>query len=113
MLAEEFGSSIEPNAQTYVERNQAGTQKMGLLVDELLNLARVGRHALSLQPTQLNSMVEERVAMLQADCAGRQVERVVGDLPAVDCDPVLVQQIFQNLPATALQFNPPPAAPVG
>jgi PAS domain S-box-containing protein len=109
MLAEEFGSSLDPNAQHYVERIQAGTQKMGLLVDELLNLARVGRHALCLQPTQLNSMVEEMVAMLQADCAGRQVEWVIGDLPAVECDPVLVKQIFQNLLANALKFTRPRA----
>src|SRR6266849_1086663 len=109
MLVEEFGSSLDPNAQHYVERIQAGTQKMGLLVDELLNLARVGRHALSLQPTQLNSMVEEMVAMLQADCAGRQVEWVIGDLPAVECDPVLVKQIFQNLLANALKFTRPRA----
>jgi light-regulated signal transduction histidine kinase (bacteriophytochrome) len=47
LLVEEFGSSLDPNAQHYVERIQSGTQKMGVLVDELLNLARVGRHALS------------------------------------------------------------------
>src|SRR5260370_21021625 len=110
MLVEEFGSSLDPNAQHYVERIQAGTQKMGLLVDELLNLARVGRHALSLQPTQLNSMVEEMVAMLQADCAGRQVEWVIGDLPAVERDPVLLKQIFQNLLPNALKFARPLAA---
>src|SRR6266852_534071 len=57
MLVEEFGSTLDPNAQHYVERIQAGTQKMGLLVDELLNLARLGRHALTLQPTGLNSII--------------------------------------------------------
>ncbi len=45
MLVEEFGSTLDPTAQHYLDRIQAGTHKMGLLVDELLNLARVGRHA--------------------------------------------------------------------
>ncbi len=45
LLLEEFGATLDPDARRYVERIQAGTQKMGLLVDELLNLARVGRHA--------------------------------------------------------------------
>src|SRR5216683_3380235 len=105
MLVEEFGSSLDPNAQHYVERIQAGTQKMGLLVDELLNLARVGRHALSLQPTQLNSTVAEVIAILQPESEGREVEWVIADLPAVECDPVLVKQIFQNLLANALKFT--------
>jgi len=104
---EEFGSSLDPNAHRYVERIQAGTQKMGLLVDELLNLARVGRHALSLQPTKLNSIVAEVIAILQPDSQGREVKWAIADLPAVECDPVLVKQIFQNLLANALKFTRP------
>jgi light-regulated signal transduction histidine kinase (bacteriophytochrome) len=104
---EEFGSTLDPNAQQYLERIQAGAQKMGVLVDELLNLARVGRHALRLQPMQLNVMVAEVIAILQPDCEGRQVEWMIADLPAVECDPVLVKQIFQNLLANALKFTRP------
>jgi len=107
LLVEEFGSSLDPDAQHYVERIQSGTQKMGVLVDELLNLARVGRHALSLQPTKLNSIVAEVIAILQPDSQGRQVEWIIADLPAVECDPVLVKQVFQNLLANALKFTRP------
>ena len=113
LLVEEFGSSLDPNAQHYVERIQSGTQKMGVLVDELLNLARVGRHALSLQPTRLNSIVAEVIAILQPDSLGRQVDWAIADLPAVDCDPVLVKQVFQNLLANALKFTRPPIGAAG
>ena len=82
---------------------------MNLLVDELLNLARVGRHALSRQTTGLNSMVAEVIAMLQPETEGREVQWVVADLPAVDCDPILVKQIFQNLLANAIKFTRPRA----
>jgi light-regulated signal transduction histidine kinase (bacteriophytochrome) len=109
LLVEEFGSNLDPTAQKYVERIQAGTQRMGLLVDELLNLARLGRHALRLQPTGLNAMVAEMLAILQAESAGRQVDWVIADLPAVACDPVLVRQIFQNLLSNALKFTRPRA----
>ena len=112
LLVEEFGSTLDPNAQQYLERIQAGAQKMGVLVDELLNLARVGRHALNLQPTQLNAMVAEVIAILQPDCQGRQVEWIIADLPAAACDPVLVKQIFQNLLANALKFTRPRARAV-
>ena len=107
MLTEEFGPALDPGAQHYVARIQKGTQEMGLLVDELLNLARVGRHSLSPRPTGLNSIVAEVIAILQPDSEGRQVEWSIADLPAVECDPVLVKQIFQNLLANALKFTRP------
>jgi PAS domain S-box-containing protein len=105
MLMEEFGSTLDPGAQHYLDRIQAGTQKMGLLVDELLNLAKVGRHAIARQTTRLNAIVEEVVTMLGPDVQGREVQWVIGDLPLVECDPVLVKQIFQNLLANALKFT--------
>jgi PAS domain S-box-containing protein len=118
LLREEFGSTLDPHAQHYLERIQTGTQEMGLLVDELLNLARVGRQALNRQPTRLNSIVAEVVTILQPEIEGRNVEWVIADLPVVDCDPVLVKQIFQNLLANALKFTRPRvgtdgSAPVG
>jgi PAS domain S-box-containing protein len=112
LLVEEFGSTLDPSAQQYLGRIQAGAQKMGVLVDELLNLARVGRYALRLQPTKLDSMVAEVIAILQPDCEGRQVKWMIADLPTVKCDPVLVKQIFQNLLANALKFTRPRAPAV-
>ena len=105
MLVEEFGSSLDPGAHHYLDRIQAGTQKMGLLVDELLNLAKVGRHAINRQATGLNAIVEEVVTMLEPDVQGRAVQWEIADLPMVECDPVLVKQIFQNLLANALKFT--------
>jgi len=43
--------------------------------------------------------------LLELDCAGRQVKWLIADLPAVECDPVLVKQVFQNLLANALKFT--------
>jgi light-regulated signal transduction histidine kinase (bacteriophytochrome) len=105
MLVEEFGSTLDPGAQHYLDRIQAGTQKMGQLVDELLNLAKVGRHAIGRQATSLNALVDEVVAILEPDLQGREVQWVIAELPLVECDPILVKQIFQNLLANALKFT--------
>jgi PAS domain S-box-containing protein len=112
MLVEEFGATLDPRAHHYLERIQTGTQKMGLLVDELLNLARVGRHVLRPQPTRLNSIIAEVIAILQPDSEGRRIEWRIADLTEVECDPVLVKQVFQNLLANALKFTRPRARAV-
>jgi PAS domain S-box-containing protein len=112
MLMEEFGPTLDPAAQRYVERIQVGTQRMGLLVDELLNLARIGRHSLNRYAVRLNVIVAEVIAILEPESEGRQVEWLIADLPAVECDPVLVRQVFQNLLANALKFTRPRARAV-
>ena len=105
MLMEEYGATLEPGARHYLDRIQAGTQKMGLLVDELLNLARVGRHSLNRRPSPLNPIILEVVTILEPDAEGRRVQWEIADLPIVECDPVLVKQIYQNLLANALKFT--------
>jgi PAS domain S-box-containing protein len=105
ILIEDFGPGMPDEAQSHLQRIQDGAQRMGLLVDELLNLARVGRHALNLHATGLNSIVQEVVSLLQAETEGRAVCWKIAELPSAQCDPILVKQIFQNLIANALKFT--------
>jgi signal transduction histidine kinase len=105
ILTEDFGTGMPPEAQSHLQRIQDGVHRMGLLVDELLNLARVGRHALNLQSTRLNSVIEEVVSLLQPETEGRTVSWKIEDLPSAECDPILIKQVFQNLLANALKFT--------
>jgi PAS domain S-box-containing protein len=107
ILAEEHGPKLEPKAQHYLSRITEGTRKMGLLVDELLNLARVGRQVPSLHFVGLNSMVAEIIVLLQPDYEGRKVEWKIESLPFVECDSVLMKQVFQNLISNALKYSRP------
>ena len=107
ILVEEFSSSLDAQAQGYLRRIHEGTRKMGQLVDELLNLAKVGRQAPHLQPANLNSMVKEVISILQPEMEGRQIEWRIADLPFVECDPTLVKQVFQNLISNALKYSRP------
>ncbi len=60
-----------------------------------------------LQVTGLNSIVNETVADLKAECQGRQLEWKIGTLPFVECDPALMKQVFQNLLSNAVKFTRP------
>ena len=107
ILLEDFGPKMEPEALSHLHRIEDGTRRMGLLVDELLNLARVGRHALKQEAAQLNSIIEDVISLLQPEVNGRVVEWKIAQLPSAMCDPVLVKQVFQNLLANALKFTRP------
>jgi PAS domain S-box-containing protein len=105
ILIEDFGPRMDAAAQQHLQRIADGVQRMGLLVDELLNLARVGRHALHLQPTELNSVIDDVVSLLQPETEGRAVTWKIAQLPPAECDPILIKQVFQNLLANALKFT--------
>jgi PAS domain S-box-containing protein len=107
ILVEDFNSTLDPEAQRYLQRIQEGAGKMGQLVDELLGLSRLGRQSLNLQAAGLNSIVAEVISMLQPEVEGRQIEWKIADLPFVECDPSMMKQVFQNLVSNALKYSRP------
>ncbi len=107
ILTEEFAPLLPAEAQHHLARIEEGTRRMGLLVDDLLNLARVGRRDISLQVTGLKSVVEEVINNLKPDVGDRLVEWKIGNLPYIECDTALIKQVFQNLLSNALKFTRP------
>src|SRR6266850_339218 len=112
ILVEEFGPSLPEGAQHYLQRIEHGARRMGLLVDDLLNLARVGRQSLSVQVTGLGSIVKDVVSLLEPEAEGRKVEWKIAALPFVECDPALVRQVFENLMGNALKYSRPRSSAV-
>ncbi len=112
LLCEEFSPQLDSTAQHYLSRIQAGTRQMAQLVDDLLNLARVGRQEVRRQATGLNSLVKEVLGELKAEAQGRQIEWRIDSLPFVDCDPTLLKQVLSNLLSNALKFTRPRATAI-
>ena len=107
ILGEECGDSLPLEARHYLNNIRNSTVKMSQLVDDLLNLARVSRQELKRQPTPLGSLVDEVLADLKEETAGRQLEWLVQPLPAVECDPGLMKQVFANLLSNAVKYTRP------
>jgi PAS domain S-box-containing protein len=105
ILSAEFGDAMDPEARHYLERIENGVRHMTRLVDGLLSLARLGRQSLKLSLTQLNTIVDGAILILQQDCEGREVEWRIAQLPALECDPILMAQVFQNLLGNALKYS--------
>jgi two-component system sensor histidine kinase/response regulator len=105
ILLEEYGPQLPAEACRYLDRVAEGALQMGNLVDDLLHLAQVGRQALSLQVTPLNSILTAALESLRPECSGRSIEWRIGDLCSVACDRGLMLQVFVNLLSNALKYT--------
>jgi PAS domain S-box-containing protein len=107
ILQDDFTAALPPEAQHYLENIRTSTNRMSELVDDLLNLARLGRQELKRLPTPLGGLVEEVVADLKTETAGRSIDWHIEPLPAVECDSGLMKQVFANLLANAVKYTRP------
>jgi signal transduction histidine kinase len=105
ILANDFASAMPDDAKDHLKHIQAAVIRMDLLVDGLLGLAKLGRKSLQIHPTDLNSLVALVLSDLQPECEGRAIEWRLAILPTMECDQMLVGQVFQNLLGNALKYS--------
>lgn len=107
MLVEEYAAQLPAEAQRYLSRVREGARQMGLLVDDLLNLARLGRKELNVQVTGLSSIAAGVAEVLKRETTDRTVNWKIHPLPFVECDPALMEVVFTNLLSNALKYTRP------
>ncbi len=107
ILMEEDSAGLTEDSKRHLARIREGTKQMGQLVDDLLNLARLGRKEVALQVTGLSSLVQEVMEEINRENSARSIEWKIGTLPFVDCDPGLIKQVFVNLLSNAAKYTRP------
>jgi PAS domain S-box-containing protein len=105
ILLEEYTSGLPAEALRYLGLVHKNTKQMGHLIEDLLAFSRLSRQPLNKQRVAPVKLVREALVDLRAEKAGRQVEFMVGDLPACQADPILLKQIYVNLLSNALKFS--------
>jgi len=89
----------------YFERVIAATERMGCLIDDLLNLSRVSREVFHRESVNLSGMAEEVVAELRRAEPGRDVEFVVAEGLVAQGDERLLRIMLENLLGNAWKFT--------
>lgn len=107
ILMEDYEAGLPLEAQKYLRRVVEGARNMGHLVDDLLNLSRIGRRELERQATDLNDLVRHVIQDLPSESGKRKIDWRVGSLPEMECDPGLVKLVFTNLLSNAVKFTRP------
>ncbi|MFZ0738488.1 MAG: PAS domain S-box protein [Candidatus Acidiferrales bacterium] len=105
ILLEEHAARLDSDGQRYLKKVVDGTAQMGRLVEDLLNLARVGRSGIKRQTTDIGELVRDVVTNLSSELNDREISWQLGPMPAAECDPGLMKVAFTNLLTNALKFT--------
>jgi signal transduction histidine kinase len=110
-LLEDFADKLNDEGRDYIGRVRAGVQRMGQLIDALLQLSRVTRTELSTEAvdlSQLATLVFNELAAndpeRQAD-PERRVTFTVSPTPPAQGDPRLLRIALENLIGNAFKFT--------
>ncbi len=104
-LREDYGDRIDETGRWYTERIQAATERMGALIDDLLNLSQVSRAEMSLGPVDLSTEVAAIAGELQTREPGRRVRFALQDGVWVNADRTLIRTVLQNLVENAWKYT--------
>ena len=101
------GALSNQNTLRYLELIQNSSQKMGLLIDGMLTLSRLGRRELRKVPVNFQQLAEIafNLASPQITDEDRLIEFEIREMPAGLADETLLQQVFTNLIANAVKFS--------
>ena len=105
ILLEEAGEALPPDQRVCLDRILANTQRMGELIDAVLDFSRIGSKSPEVQRINPGLLVRDVVAAHPGYRDDRQVRVDIAPLPETLADPVLFRQVWQNLIDNALKFS--------
>jgi PAS domain S-box-containing protein len=104
-LLEDYGDKLGDDGQHLLQRIRAGSQRMGQLIDDLLNLSRVSRSELRREPVNLSSLAGDIVEELRSHDPHRDVALRIADNLTADGDPQFLRVVLENLLGNAWKYT--------
>ncbi|MEO8132111.1 MAG: PAS domain S-box protein, partial [Bryobacteraceae bacterium] len=105
MLLEDYGEKLDDEGKDSLKRIRAASQRMGLLIDDMLALSKVTRREVALSRVDLSAIAMEIVAELREREPQRQVEFIAAPGLSATTDPDLMRIALANLLGNAWKFT--------
>jgi len=112
-LTEDFGGQLEPGAREYLDQITDASRRMDVMIRDLLEYSRVSRSEFELKSVDLQVVLAEAQALIEADSKERGAKvQVEGPLSNVVANPTLLTQVMANLLGNAIKFVAPGVRPL-
>lgn len=108
-LGRHLGDVQDEKTARYLQVISDSARRMSQLIDDLLVYSRLGRSAMRLQPVDMQSIVAEKRALLQAnaeaDDPDHRIQWEIAPLPVVVGDENMLRQVWLNLLGNAVKYS--------
>ena len=105
LAIEEYGDRLGEQGRGYLERVRAAAQRMGLLIDDILELSRVARQEMRQERVDLGRLASELLDELRRADAQRSVEVAIMPECIATGDSRLLRVLLQNLLENAWKYT--------
>jgi two-component system, chemotaxis family, sensor kinase Cph1 len=106
ILQEDYAQVLDTEGVECLQTIKTLTQRMDTLISVLLKFSQLGQAELDPQKTDLNDVLRLAIEVVQASRPNPQFEvRIPRLLPIVQCDAVMVNELFCNLLSNAFKYN--------
>lgn len=118
ILVNDYEDCFDENSKMYIERIHKNSESMGVLIDDLLLLSRIGRMEEQERLINISDVISEAASQLSLQLEERGTRLIVKDgMPTIWCNYTGIFQIFTNLISNANKFmgadNKTPTIEVG
>ena len=108
-LGRQLGDDVDDKSRHYLEVIASSAKRMSTLIDDLLVYSRLGRSAIRLQAVDMQSMVADTRAMLDANArmefGEHRIVWDIGTLPMLVGDENMLRQVWLNLLGNAVKYS--------
>jgi len=104
-LLEDYEEKLDAEGKDNLHRVRAATQRMGVLIDDLLDLSRVTRAGMKVQKVDLSAMGRAVAAELENNQPGRRTEFHIQEGLEAHADSNLMRIALENLLENAWKFT--------
>jgi light-regulated signal transduction histidine kinase (bacteriophytochrome) len=104
-LQEDYGALLDDTGRLYLQRVRSESQRMGQLIDGMLEFSRLGRANLSLHEVDLSALAGTVAARIQEAHPGRAIAFHIMPGLRARCDGRLVEAVLHNLLENAVKFS--------
>lgn len=104
-LLEDYGHALDDGGKEYLERVRAASQRMGELIDDLLNLSRVSRGELRPASVDLSDLARRLIDTMRAQQPDRSVDVKLQAGVRAFGDPNLIRVVMDNLLNNAWKYT--------
>jgi PAS domain S-box-containing protein len=106
-LIEDAGPLLNGEHRSHLDRVRRAAQRMGVLIDDLIKLARVSRADMKIDEVDVTATARQIVIGLQDSEPARQAEFVIASNLKAKGDPRLLQVALENLLSNSWKFTAP------